>query len=32
MKAVKNWQFVAAKKNNQFIASKVQVPINFILE
>jgi TonB family protein len=32
LKAVKNWQFVAAKKNNQFIASKVQVPINFILE
>jgi TonB family protein len=32
LKAVKNWQFVAAKKNNQSIASKVQIPINFILE
>jgi protein TonB len=32
IEAVKNWQFIAAKKNNQFIASTVQVPINFILE
>jgi TonB family protein len=32
LKAVKNWRFVAAKKNNQFVASTVQIPINFILE
>ncbi len=32
LKTVKNWRFIAAKKDQQLVASKVQVPINFILE
>ncbi|MCE3255584.1 MAG: tonB [Rickettsiaceae bacterium] len=29
---VKNWRFVPAKKDQQLVASWVQVPINFVLE
>ena len=32
IKTVKNWNFIAAKKDHQLVASTVQVPINFILE
>ncbi|MFT6258839.1 MAG: TonB family protein [Rickettsiales bacterium] len=32
LKVVKGWQFVAARKNKKFVTSKVQIPINFVLE
>lgn len=32
LNTVKNWRFIAARKNQQLVASQVQVPINFILE
>lgn len=32
LNTVKNWRFIAAKKDQQFVSSWVQVPINFILE
>jgi TonB family protein len=32
VKTVKKWHFIAAKKGDKFVASEVQIPINFVLE